>query len=195
MQIVSWTKGSRQLTVNLELGGVDIDTFLGKITRLQPPPARVPGTAVFFTGDAEHVPPSLIHYLRLTNTLHQQVVLLTVRVLRVPKVAQEERFELRCDKDGLYRVILRYGFMQGVNVPSDLAAFREQCSKAGLNYKLDELAYFIGRKSFITGRKKSGMALWRGGLFVFLTRNTQPATVLYQVPSDQVLEIGLQIGI
>jgi KUP system potassium uptake protein len=193
--ITTWAKGSEQLAANLELGGVEIDTFLGKLTRLQPPPARVPGTAVFFTGDIEHVPPSLMHYLRLTNTLHQQVVLLTVRVLRVPKVAQEERFELRCDREGLYRVILRYGFMQGVNVPSDLAASREQCCREGLNYQLDELVYFIGRKSLITGRKKSGMARWREELFVFLTRNTQPATVLYQVPSDQVLEIGLQVGI
>lgn len=53
----------------------------------------------------------------------------------------------------------------------------------------------IGHKTFIPGRKKSGMALWRSKLFVFLTHNTQPSTVvLYRMASDRVMEIGLQIS-
>ena len=83
---------------------------------------RVPGTAVFMTSSASGVPHALLHNLKHNKVLHERVILLTVQIEDVPYVAEEKRIET----DGLQRrasirVIIRYGFMEEVNVPAELA--------------------------------------------------------------------------
>jgi KUP system potassium uptake protein len=193
--MTTWAEGGRLLTADLYSARPSLGTFIGKLEHQEEGPVRVKGTGVFLTGKTDVVPPALTHYMRLTHALHEQVVLLTVIVEHVPKVSQEERFNLLSYEQGFFRIVLRYGFMQGVNVPSELAAFKELCNREGLRYELGEITYFIGRKTPIAGRKERRMALWRDRLFAFMMRNTQSPTVQYRIPSDQVIEIGLQIGI
>ena len=93
--------------------------------------------------------------------------------------------------DGFYRLVLRYGFMQGPNIPSELGA----CDQLGLKLHLDKIHYIIGHVDLLAGRKLRGMALWRDRLFVLLARNTQGATAFYQLPIAQTMTVGMQIGI
>ena len=58
------------------------------------PPLRVPGTAMFMTGNPEGTPPALLHNLKHNKVLHEQVVLLTIVTEDVPHVAPEERVEV-----------------------------------------------------------------------------------------------------
>jgi KUP system potassium uptake protein len=37
------------------------------------------------------------------------------------------------------------------------------------------------------------MAIWREKLFSFMSANAQRATTYFQIPSTQVVEIGLQV--
>jgi KUP system potassium uptake protein len=39
------------------------------------------------------------------------------------------------------------------------------------------------------------MALWREQLFAYLARNAYPATALFRLPPERVVEIGSQIEI
>ena len=45
---------------------------------------RVPGTAVFMTGNPDVVPTALLHNIEHNQVLHQQVVLMTVRTRDMP---------------------------------------------------------------------------------------------------------------
>src|SRR5438270_8775052 len=57
------------------------------------PPLRVPGTAVFMYGTADHTPPALVHNLAHNKVLHEKVVFLTVVTEDVPHVEPRERSE------------------------------------------------------------------------------------------------------
>src|SRR5207302_9246018 len=90
-----------------------------------PSAARVPGTAVFMTSASSGVPHALLHYLKHSRVLHERVILLTVRIEDVPYVTQEKRLETKDYGSGFYRVVLRYGFMEEIDVPAALAQLKD----------------------------------------------------------------------
>jgi KUP system potassium uptake protein len=188
--MTTWRKGSEVLTKQLESSVKTLETIIGKVEHESP--ARVPGTGVFFTSDANASPLALQHHLRYTRSLHEQVVIIQVVVEHIPKVDANDRLQVEKLNSGFYKVITRYGFMQGINVPSDLA----NCQQYGLKIDdLGEVAYYMSRKSSIPGRKKHEIAIWRSRLFAFLARNTGSTPSQYQIPSDQLIEVGIHVGI
>jgi len=188
--IVTWRRGSELLIQSFEANTITIETLLGRLEN--DPPHRVPGTSVFFTARAEEVPQAMMQLIRHSRMLHEKAVIVNVRVVREPRVPPAERIQVEHYGQGLYGVNLSYGFMQGFNIPSDLALCIEQKE---LPIDLDDVIYIVGRTSVIAGRKQEGMMAWRDRLFAFMVRNTMHSTSLYQIPSSRVLEVGLQLGI
>lgn len=188
--IVTWRRGTELLIQIYEANPITTETLLGRLEH--DPPTRVPGTGVFFTARAEEVPHAMMQLIKHNKILHEKAVIVNVRVLREPRVPPRERIQVESYGQGLYEVKLHYGFMQGFNIPSDLAL----CIKCGdLPIDLDNAAYFVGRTSVIANRKQDGMMAWRDRLFAFMVRNTMHATSHYQIPSNRVVEIGLRLGI
>ena len=155
--MVTWRRGAILLAEQIEKTTVTLETFIGRLEGEQVP--RIPGTAIFFTGRLEETPPALGKLVQHTGVLHERVILVSVVIEPVPKVDRESRIELKALDAGFYRVVLRYGFMQSPNIPSELAA----CGELGLTLDLDEVHYFIGQVDLLAGRKLRGMALWRTG--------------------------------
>jgi len=129
--------------------------------------------------------------VRSTGVLHEQVLLVSVVTEPVSRIDPDERIELTGLEAGFMRLVLHYGFMQGPNVPSDLA----DCAKLGLELELDKIHYFTGHVDMLAGRKRHGMMLWRDRLFARMAANTQEATALYQVPAAQTMQVGVQVSI
>ena len=73
--VVTWRRGRRVLRDRLYGHGLTVENFLD---RLDPQLTRVPGTAVFLTGNAAVVPMALLHNIQHNQVLHQKVVLMTV---------------------------------------------------------------------------------------------------------------------
>ena len=59
---------------------------------------------------------------------------------------------------------------------------------------VDTVTYVLGRET-VLATERPGMAIWREHLFAFLERNALRATAYFQLPTEQVLEIGAQIDI
>jgi len=76
------------------------------------PPMRAKGTAVFLTAEPGKAPASLLHNLKHNQVLHEQVVLLTVRVLRRPRVPDAERVEVADLAPGFKSLVLTFGYME-----------------------------------------------------------------------------------
>jgi KUP system potassium uptake protein len=128
---------------------------------------------------------------RTTGKVHERVILTTVVIKPVPIVRATERIELTELDSGFYSLVLRYGFMQGPNVPSDLS----RCAELGLELEMDQIRYIVDHTDLVAGRNLKGMAAWRDKLFVRMAINTQDATSYYQIPVAQTMRVGLQIGI
>jgi len=187
--MTTWRRGVQLLTEQVAELTPTIETFTGWLIGEKIP--RVPGVAIFFTGRLDRVPPALQHLVRSTGVLHEQVLLVSVVNEPVSRVDSDDRIELTGLEAGFMRLVLHYGFMQGPNVPSDLA----DCAKLGLELELDKVHYFTGHVDMLVGRKRHGMVSWRDRLFARMATNTQDATALYQVPAAQTMQVGVQVGI
>jgi KUP system potassium uptake protein len=187
--MTTWRTGATLLSARISDMTPTIKSFIGWLAAQGVP--RIPGSAVFFTHRVEQTPPALQKLVKHTHGVHEKIILVTVIVEPQPKTEAGERIELTMLDDGFYRLVLRYGFMQGPNIPSDLAA----CAELGLKLDLDKVHYFFEHVEMLAGRKRHGMVYWRDKLFAFMAVNTEDATALYQIPSDQIMNVGLHVGI
>jgi len=187
--MTTWRRGAALLAERIANNAVNLETFIGRVAGERIP--RVPGIAVFFTGRLEQTPPALQQLVRHTGVLHDHVLVVTVVIEPVSRIEMDERIELKSLEAGFHRLVLRYGCMQGPNIPSDLAA----CAERGLPLDLDQVHYFVGHVDLLAGRKRRGMAAWRDHLFTRMTSNTEDATASYHIPAAQAMKIGLQVGI
>jgi KUP system potassium uptake protein len=163
-----------------------LEKFFAQVERQQPP--RVPGTAVFLTAHTSGTPEILVHHLRHNKVLHEHVLFVSVVAQDIPEVAEERRVDVEPLPLGFHRVVARYGFMETPNVETVVA----RCCRDTLGSSLDDVTYYLGRPSLIPG-KRTRMMRWRKMLFVFLARNSRPATQFFGIPADRVVELGMQI--
>ncbi|MCG6920731.1 MAG: potassium transporter Kup [Acidobacteria bacterium] len=184
--LMTWKRGRELLAQRFRAKGLSFERFLEKIE--EDAPVRVPGRAVFMTGNPGLVPPALLHNLKHNKVLHEEVVVLTVVTEEIPSVPSGERVEVEALGNGFHRISARYGFMQDPSVPHILAAARSK----GLELTVAETSFFLGRERFLTARK-GGLPLWREKLFAFMSRNATGATTFFRIPPGQVVEIGEQI--
>jgi KUP system potassium uptake protein len=152
------------------------------------PPHRVPGTAVFLTGDPLSAPTSLMHNLKHNRVLHERNIILTIKTEDTPRVARHERIEIERVADTFIRVIAHYGFMETPSVPKIL----EQCRRKDLNVDISATSFFLSRRSLKT-TLKSEMPRWQERLFIWLAGRAEDATEYFRIPSDRVVEVGTQV--
>jgi KUP system potassium uptake protein len=187
--MTTWARGRELLRHRLGRNTLPLDEFLAGLGAH--PPIRVPGTAVFLTATLPKTPPMLVHHLRHNQALHEQVLLLTVITEGVPHVSAGERLTVEDLDQGFHRVLVHYGFMQMPNIPLALRLAEER----GLDIDREQTTYYVGRESVIPTTEVTGMQLWREKLFAILTHNALSATAFYRLPSDRVMEIGIQVDI
>src|SRR5688572_2366415 len=110
----TWRRGRERLLAHLQDSSVPLAPFLKSL--FADPPQRVTGTAVFLTATPDVTPHALLHSLKHYRALHERVVFLTVEFRDVPWVPFEER--VRCEKlrQNCWRVRVRYGFMNRLDL-------------------------------------------------------------------------------
>ncbi|MCP3099058.1 potassium transporter Kup [Myxococcus sp. K15C18031901] len=184
--MTTWKRGRDILAGKLRASSIPLKELLGSFG--DHPPVRVPGTAIFMTGNAEGTPPALLHNLKHNKVLHEQVVLLTILSEDVPHVPPAERVEVEPLEQGFVRVVARYGFMENPSIPDVL----KRCREKGLQFQLMGTSFFLGRETLIP-TKRPGMAVWREALFAWMSRNARSATAYFRIPPNRVVELGSQV--
>jgi KUP system potassium uptake protein len=185
--MTTWRRGTSLLTRLLTRRSLPLTKFFAEVEQRRPP--RVEGTAVFLTAHTGGTPEVLVHHLRHNKVLHQQVIFLSVVAADIPEVSDANRLEVEPLLHGFYRVVARYGFME----TPDVAAVASRCCRETVAPSSpDDITYYLGHPTLIpTGR--GAMMKWRKLLFVFLARNSRPATQFFGIPPDHVVELGMQI--
>ena len=107
--MTTWKRGREILGKRMLEKTVPLKMLLADLAA--EPPLRVPGTAVFMYGTADHTPPALVHNLAHNKVLHEKVVFLTVATEDVPHVELRERVTVKHIGKGFHTVVARYGFM------------------------------------------------------------------------------------
>ena len=151
-------------------------------------PLRLPGTGIYLSSFRDDVPPMLFYQLNHTNSIHEQVILLSISTVGVPVVDAADRMEMRHMGQGIHRVLAKFGFMETPKLPELLALAKEK----GLEIDLAKVTYYLGRISLVPANKPALGRLQRL-LFGFMQRNQTSPVVYYEIPPQKVLEIGIQV--
>jgi len=185
--LTTWAKGRQLMISRMNEASLPMEIF---IKSAAPSAARVPGTAVFMTSSSSGVPHALLHNLKHNKVLHERVILLTVRIEDVPYVAEQKRLETKDYGSGFYRVVLRYGFMEEIDVPAALAQLKD----IGTQCRMMDTSFFLARQTLLAS-SRPGMAIWREKLFAWMLRNAESAMEFFKLPTNRVVELGSQVEI
>ncbi|MGH7537075.1 MAG: potassium transporter Kup [Gemmatimonadales bacterium] len=186
MLMMTWKRGREILSKRLQEKSVPLNLLMADL--VADPPLRVPGTAVFMSGNPGGTPPALVHNLAHNKVLHEKVVFLTVVTEEVPHIPPGERVTVKPLGKGFHAVTVRYGFMEDPSIIEIL----ERCREKRLVIQLEATTFFLGREDLVS-TDRPGMARWRERLFAFMSRNALRATAFFGIPSTQVFEVGAQV--
>jgi len=181
----TWTKGRSLVLARRSEESLPLDMFLAGLKPDRP--VRVKGTGLFLTADVDKVPGSLLHNMKHNKVLHEQVVLLSIKTLDIPRVSEDQRLEVRRLPHNFFTIVTRYGFVEEPDVWKVLA----QCRTQDLHFNLMDTSVFVGREKLIVSNK-TPLAKWRKELFVLLFRLSLSAVEFFRVPSNRVVELGGQ---
>lgn len=184
--MLTWRQGRKILADRLKNLAPSFEEFFQKIDEIQP--QKVKGQAIFLTGDPDRVPAALIQNMKHNKILHSETVLLHISIENVPRVPSFEKVSVEKLGGGFYKILAHFGFMEKQSIDTILALSQG----SGLDLKKDELSFYLGRER-ISIPKKPQLSRWRSHLFRFLSRNATNMAVFFGIPSNQIIEVGVQI--
>jgi KUP system potassium uptake protein len=182
----TWRTGKLLVADRLVRSRPPLERFVASIARK--PPVRAPGASAYLFRAPGVTPPALVATLRHHDSLHEQVLVISVMTEKRPHVHPVERCELRDLGLGFYDIRIHFGFLDDPDLPRELAA--RVVPHTGVD--LDALSYFLGREALrVTPR--AGMAQWRERLFALMSRNATNTADYFHLPVDQTIEIGVGV--
>ena len=185
IMLTTWKRGRQILTARVEEDAMPVDLFVSSLSeRAQ----RVQGTAVYMTVSGEGVPRALLHNLKHNRVIHERVIFLTVATEDRPTVPHEERVTVQALGARLYRVTVRYGFMDKPDIPRALTGVQS------IAFDMMETSFFLNRETIIPAARPA-MARWREHLFSWLTRAAVTPMEFFRLPPNRVVELGTQVEI
>ncbi|QNT78115.1 potassium transporter Kup [Entomobacter blattae] len=188
LMMSTWKKGRSLIRARQKQDSFPVGSFLARLPQSRT--IHVPGTAVYMTATPEYVPSSLLHNLKHNKVLHEQIFLVTVENLDQPEVTRGHRIALQELAPNIFRVMVRYGFMEIPNLPRAL----ENLKNNGVDFDGLQASYFLSHEMVVRSSVPK-IALWRMWLFLFMSRNATPARVFFRIPADRVVEFGVKIAI
>ena len=184
--LTTWKRGRRLLYAHLEKDALQLLPFIESLG--MGGATRVPGTAVFMTPNPDSVPQAMLHSLKHYKVVHERMVMVTVKVLDVPRVPEAQRVTLQALPQNFWRVTVYFGFMDEPDLPLAL----EWCAEQGLHLDMMDTSFFLGRETLIPSLS-SDMVLWREKLFIAMFRNAGSVTSYFKLPANRVVELGSQV--
>jgi len=142
------------------------------------------------SGQPGALPIALIHNLEHNKILHSNVLLLNFSFIEVPRVPNSDKLHIEDLGSGFHRITAYYGFMESPSVPKALTLAIGQ----GLDLPVGQASFFLGREKLVINAGEE-LSPWRARLFVLLSRNAYDASMFFEIPEDQVLEVGVRLTV
>ena len=182
--LTTWSKGRRLMRERMEETALPLEVFIKSASSVH----RVRGTAVFLSATDDSIPSALLHNLKHNQVMHQRVLIVTVQIAEVPSISPDERVIAEPLAEGFQRLIVRYGFMEEIDLPRDLAA-------SVSDFDMMTTSFFLGRQKLIPSKEQPGMAIWRERLFAWMSKSSESAMEFFKLPTNRVVELGSQLKI
>ncbi|MCB0584328.1 MAG: potassium transporter Kup [Phaeodactylibacter sp.] len=188
--MATWRKGRRLVKRRIGEISTPIHEFAESLKETNV--RRVKGTAVYLSGNAGYLPPSLEHNIEHNKVLHEKIIILKINIRNIPYFRKKKYWSLKVAGNNFYQVTATYGYFQSVNVQRLMHLLQEHEKKLKLD--LDDVTYFLGRETLIP-KKGIGMNIWQSRIFTFMSANAEDATKYFHLPVTRVFEVGRQVNL
>ncbi len=182
--MTTWQRGRAAMLTRREQDALPLTTFLDGVRPDRP--VRVPGTAIYLTSQLDKVPTALLHSLKHFKSLHERVVLMSLRTEDVPRVSEDRRIEIQEYDKGFSAILIRVGFMEQPTMGFVLRL----CRQNKLRFELMETSFFVGRERLRAAKRSTIGSRWRQRLFIFIANNALNATEYFGIPPNRAIEVG-----
>jgi KUP system potassium uptake protein len=184
--LTTWKTGRSIVAKRLRRGAIPLTDYVASVTGGRTPVTRVPGVGIFLFSEPGLVPPAMQANVRHNRILHDKVYVVSVMNEDVPTVLPVERVRVEDLGFGVSQVTMKYGFMEEFKIHEDMSK--------DLELDVRDAVYFLGREN-LRPSKQDGMAPWRENLMRQMSRNTTDVAEFFQLPSDRVFEVGVQVDL
>jgi KUP system potassium uptake protein len=193
--MTTWQRGREVVTREREKEEGPLGEFVDGLPDRKPRLLRVPGTAVFLNRGKDTAPLAMRANVDHNHVLHQQVIIIAVNTVSVPRVAASERTTvdaLGSANDGIIHVTANYGYMETPNVPHLLRLLDPSHTEGRI--ALDDASYFLSSIELVVGAEPT-MSLWRKYLFIATSHVTADAAEHFALPQDRTVIMGSRIDV
>lgn len=184
-----WHRGVKAVSASVGEKGVSVDAFFAQLQQKTVP--RVAGSAVFLTRTQNNIPPVMRWHVARNRALQQDVLSLTIDILNVPYVGEEQRIRVEQRAPGYWHGVAQYGFMEHPDIPRLL----QGVSEINAIFATDDATWYVGHETIVAGEGEAGMAAWQRHIFAFMKRNCTHVINHYHLPSDRVVEISRRVAV
>ncbi|THV23253.1 potassium transporter Kup [Peteryoungia ipomoeae] len=187
----TWRRGTAILWEKTRRDDIALEDFVSMIEKkAEHGPARVSGTAIFLTSDPSRAPAALMHNLKHNHVIHERNIILTIKTVGRPRVAEEDRFVVEEVSGAFARVEIRFGFMESQNVSKALTSLR----RGGLKFDIMSTSFYLGRRKLVAG-PGMGMPHWQDRLYIALAEAAADPSDYFRLPASRVIELGSHVVI
>ena len=184
-----WHRGIKAVSASVGEKGVSVDAFFAQLQQKTVP--RVAGSAVFLTRTQNNIPPVMRWHVARNRALQQDVLSLTIDILNVPYVGEEQRIRVEQRAPGYWHGVAQYGFMEHPDIPRLL----QGVSEINALFATDDATWYVGHETIVAGEGEAGMAAWQRHIFAFMKRKCTHVINHYHLPSDRVVEISRRVAV
>jgi KUP system potassium uptake protein len=187
----TWKYGLEYLRTNFYLNKEDISKMLKQLQYKSF--NQLPGvTAIFITDVYDRSGGSFLHFLKLSRSVPENVLIVNYVVENIPYVRFSQRYEIVCLDERVCKLTLHYGFMENIALPRAL----EKASDRGLlpfKLNIDHATYMVEIPNVMASKSKKSLAFYtQERLFSFLMRNYSANLNIefFKLPYNRTIAIG-----
>jgi KUP system potassium uptake protein len=182
--LTTWKKGSELVYEQRRKMNRPVRKF---ITQDYPTIPHVNGTAIYLNSNPNLVPSGLFYNLKHYKALHSTLIFLHVVNEEVPYVPDSERLTVVGLSPEVYTIGARFGFRE----QPDLTRALQSIDNYQLAIDFPHTTFFITRSVVVSCG--DAMAKWRCSLYAWMVKQSESSGTYFNLPADQVVEIGTQI--
>jgi KUP system potassium uptake protein len=186
--MTTWRKGRSLLLKTIHEDDPKLTSFISQIRNSSLP--VVDRTAVYLVSDPHTAPQALMHNLKHNMVLHRNNLIVTVVFEGRPWVPFHERISTESLGHHFTKVSIRYGFKDAPDIPVALEYAREW---HGLDIELFSTSYFLSRETVVP-KTNGKMSKWREEIFASMSRNAGSVVSYFNIPTNQVIELGTRVS-
>lgn len=185
-----WRTGHSRLNSGMKTSRRTVGSFISSLEGADIP--RTPGTGIYISqiDAASTAPRVLVRCLEKFRALPATVIIFQYEIVSYPYVFSN-RIDSRELSPSTYQLKAKFGFMETIDLPSLIREF----GVANPDVDIRDVTYFLGRDIISGDRQQGVLPSWFRDVFNFMFVNTHRPHEKYNLPYEDVVEVGLRVVI